>query len=76
MMGTMWLFMLFTVVVIGIVIVAGDILLVRWLETNRGEKRKNAPGDDAETILQERLARGEIDANEYQERLKTLHNAK
>lgn len=68
--GVLWL-ILIIVLLIGLFILAGTVLLLRP-PGNRtsGEKHKYSIAD----ILQERLARGEIDPDEYRERLKTLHN--
>ena len=38
----------------------------------RGGRQAGTPGPDAREILQQRFARGEIDAGEYQARLDTL----
>jgi putative membrane protein len=51
--------------------VALVVFLVRWV----GGEPKAAGKADAESILEQRYARGELDTPEYQERLKTLHNA-
>ena len=70
-MGYMMWLMMIGMVLVGTVIVAIAILVVRylWIGT-MGKKRKN----DAESVLKECLARGEIDPDEYRERLNTLHN--
>jgi len=64
--GMMWPMMLGMLLVWTFVIV-GAVLLVRfvWARWGGGEPT-------AQRILQERLARGEIDREEYQERLSTL----
>jgi putative membrane protein len=48
--------------------------LVRWLVFGRWGRRGGGPNgiERARAILAERYARGEIDANEYQERLERL----
>jgi putative membrane protein len=51
--------------------------LVFWLITSvaRDPGRGRDPGADPERILAERFAAGEIDADEYQQRLETLRRA-
>jgi putative membrane protein len=44
------------------------VLAIRWLSQNGGKDKRSSALD----ILQERLARGEIDADEYQIRKKAL----
>jgi putative membrane protein len=46
------------------------VFLVRWIG---GETKKDV-GVNAEAILEQRYAKGELDTPEYQERLKTLHS--
>ena len=50
------------------------IFLVRWVVFGRWGRRRWGPNgiERARAILAERYARGEIDANEYQERLDRL----
>ena len=64
--GMMWPMMLGMLLVWTLVIV-GVVVLVRFLWTRSGGGESAA-----KRILQERLARGEIDREEYQERLSTL----
>jgi len=65
--GGVWIFMalmmLFGVVVIGLVI---------WLIARGGEHRTRSGLENARSILAERLARGEINPDEYRERLQQL----
>jgi putative membrane protein len=49
------------------------VVLVRGREPRAGDRPDDRP--DAETILAERLARGEIDPAEYAERLEALRRA-
>ena len=67
MMGLMMLGM----VVVAVVIIVGIVLLIRaaWARA-AGEKAKNS----AESVLRERFARGEIDPEEFQERLDLLRS--
>jgi putative membrane protein len=51
-------------------LVLGGIVLYRSL--NRDERRADAPGADAEQLLDERFARGEIDAEDYRQRRELL----
>ena len=44
------------------------VLAIRWLSQNGGKEKRSSALD----ILQERLARGEIDADEYQTRKNAL----
>ena len=70
-MGYMMGWMLIGLVVIGFLVVVAAVLTIRYLGSKTtGEKRKNT----AESILNERLARGEITPDEYRERLNMLHH--
>ncbi|MBA4613118.1 SHOCT domain-containing protein [Stappia taiwanensis] len=60
----MGLMMLFWILLIGVAILGGIWLARRGI----GERTRS----DAQEILRERLARGEIDVAEYEERRKTL----
>ena len=62
--------LLFLGVLIGLVV-----LVVRWLGSSEHSPFRHAPGAGARSpldILKERLARGEIDVAEYEERRRTL----
>ena len=70
--GLMILFM-----ILWLLFLVGIIALVVWLVmrlffNRRGAERQQARGDSAEEILQERFARGEIDAEEYEHSLEVL----
>ncbi len=70
--GLMILFM-----ILWLLFLVGIIALVVWLVmrlffNRRGAERQQARGDSAEQILQERFARGEIDAEEYEHSLEVL----
>ena len=70
MSGMIWSILL-SLLLIGGLILAGFVLLRRPYENQTsGEHRRYS----VEDILQERLARGEIDPNEYRERLNALHS--
>ncbi len=70
MMGGWWLLnALFSLLILGLVI-GGVILLLRRLD--RSPSSQPAPAASAEAILADRYARGEIDEQEYQQRLATL----
>jgi len=68
--GPMWM-MIFWVVLIGI----GIFLLTKFINGDekkiKGKQNKNNSSNTPLLIIQERLARGEIDGTEY-ERLKTI----
>lgn len=66
-LGPLWM-----IVVIG-ALVAGVVLLVRWLGgTGLGNEPGTMAGNRAVDILKERFARGEIDKNEFEERRRFL----
>lgn len=77
-----WLF--FLLVVVGVVVLV--VLLVRLLSGGGGRgdgggaaggaPRPTGPGGRAREILDERYARGEIDAAEYAERLRVLRDGR
>ena len=49
------------------------VFAVRWLmDRDNGGSGSGRRGSSAEDILKERLAKGEIDSEEYRERMKTL----
>lgn len=66
--GWWWLTALFSLVILGLVI-GGVILLLRRLD--RGHSSQPATAG-AEAILADRYARGDIDEQEYRQRLATL----
>lgn len=55
-------------------LVMGIVLLVRFLAQSSGPAARPEPRSPKD-ILDERFARGEIDANEYEDRLRTLRGA-
>ena len=63
---------------IGVVIVAATVVLVVWIVVRMTRPQSNSgpstssPRSPAEDLLAERLARGEIDAGEYRERMDAL----
>lgn len=67
MMGGMMLMMLLGTVLFVALLIAGIVLLVRFLRGGTG-----GSGSEALNILQARFANGEIDREEYQERRMTL----
>ena len=74
--GGWWMFLgpLWMIVVIG-ALIAGVVLLVRWLGGPGGAPgggQGPAPGNRALDILKERFARGEIDKDEFEERRRLL----
>jgi putative membrane protein len=57
------------------ILVALVVLVVRWLGSSEHSPFRHAPGPGARSphdILKERLARGEIDVAEYEERRRAL----
>jgi putative membrane protein len=73
-MGAGWLLMVFAIVLPTLAIAAGLIAVPLW----RGSARPPAAGraPEAELLLGDRFARGEIDAEEYEQRLRTLRAAR
>jgi putative membrane protein len=72
--GTAWMWMLpmmiLMVVVVGVIVWA-------VLNTSRGSDSPGPrPKPTPEDVLADRFAHGEIDADEYRERVDTLHNAR
>lgn len=77
MMGMMGLWMLLVVLVFIALVVGGVYLLVRAIRGDGAEGHGDARGrtasrSDALAILEERYARGEIDAEDFEERRRTL----
>jgi putative membrane protein len=72
-MGTGWLMMIFAIVLPTLVIAAGLIAVPLW----RGPAKPPAANraSEAELLLGDRFARGEIDTEEYEQRLRTLRAA-
>lgn len=67
-----WLLMSLMMLVIVVLVAWGLLLLWRASEAPAA-RTSPAPARTPEAILAERLARGEIDAEEYRERLDALH---
>ena len=63
-MGAMWLFWLFVLI--------GAVALIAWLVSRTPIQTTAGRRSSAEEILKERYARGEIDKQEYQQRLTEL----
>ena len=61
MMGGMWLFS----ILFWILIIAGVVLIVRWL-TERNGQGKTSPAESPLTILKTRYAKGEIDKETFE----------
>lgn len=55
-----------------IAIVVGGVLVVAWLVTQGRSSRPASPEESALDILKKRYARGEIDKEEFEEKLKGL----
>jgi putative membrane protein len=56
-------------------VIAGVVLLVRWLSSDRRAPVPPPQADDPRRILAERYARGEIDEAEYRQRMNVLGGA-
>ncbi|MFH7594800.1 SHOCT domain-containing protein [Streptomyces racemochromogenes] len=71
--GWGWFAMTAGMILFWALIIAAAVLLVRAL--NRPQEHTHTPADAPapEHILAQRLARGEIDADEYERRLAVLH---
>jgi putative membrane protein len=68
-MGTAWILITLTVVL--------STLVLAFVLPARGQRPPSAPpAPDAERVLADRFARGEIDAEEYEQRLHTLRAAR
>lgn len=63
-----WMWLLAGLMMFGWLLV---ILAVAWLVTTRPEQHPSVPTDRAREILADRYAQGEIDLEEYRERLGT-----
>ncbi len=69
-----WLAMSVMMVLFWSLVIAGVVVLVRYLGGGRPTGGSGAGGDraDAENVLAERFARGEIDEDEYKRRSELL----
>lgn len=73
MWGGIGIGMFFFMIVFWIALIAGVVALVRWLWTGASVGSKSAsPDNDAEAILRIRFAKGEINEEEYRNKLQTL----
>ena len=59
-------------ILVWVLIIAGIVMLAKWLFTAYGTGSRNGDGSNALDILKERYARGEIDEQEYQKRKRDL----
>jgi putative membrane protein len=71
-MGAGWSLIVFAIVLPALLLAVG--LLVGQFRNGPGAARP--PESDAEGLLAERLARGEIDAEEFEQRLRALRAAR
>jgi putative membrane protein len=69
-----WLLMTLTTVGFWALVVFGIVALFRGARDS-GTRTDRRPEQDAQHILDERFARGEIDADEYRARRDALHSA-
>jgi putative membrane protein len=61
-------------VVFGALLISAVVLAVRYLLSSQGSRAAPGAGPSrAESLLAERFARGEIDDDEYQRKLRLLH---
>jgi putative membrane protein len=72
--GWGWVGMTIGMVVFWGLVITAIVLLVRGVVRNE-QPRAVSPPADAEQLLAERFARGEIDEQEYRDRLATLRGA-
>jgi putative membrane protein len=70
-----WLLMSVTTVAFWAVVVFGIVALFRGTRDS-GPRPGRRDEDSADHILEERFARGEIDAEEYRQRKQVLHSAR
>lgn len=66
-----WIAMTLVMVTFWALVIYGIVIIFRT--TDRGTADPRTPGRDPQEILNERFARGEIDADEYRARQETLH---
>lgn len=59
-------------ILVWVLIIAGIVMLVKWLLTSYGAGGRSGGRSNALDILKERYARGEIDEQEYQKRKRDL----
>jgi putative membrane protein len=72
---TGWILMAAVTVIFLALVIAGVVLVARYLTSSRRGSGANATGGlpgGAEEVLAQRYARGEIDDDEYQRRFETL----
>lgn len=65
--GGWWWFNLIFMILFWILIILGVVALIKWLMNNQA-----IGGNSAMDILKERLAKGEIDKKEFEEKAKML----
>ena len=76
MWGSFGIGMMFFMLVFWVLIIAGGIALVRWLWSGPGGSHgTQSAGESAEEILKKRFARGEIDKEEFDSKLRHLRGA-
>ena len=76
MWGGMGIGMFFFMILFWGLVIAGGVMLVRWLWSGGSGSQKFPPfRDDAQEILKTRFAKGEIDAEEFQSKMETLQKS-
>lgn len=66
-----WVVMTLMMLVFWGLLIFGGIAV--WRSLNRGDHRRREDRPDADQLLDERFARGEIDAEDYRQRRELLH---
>jgi putative membrane protein len=69
-----WIVMTLMMLVFWGLLIFGGIAIYR--SVNRDDRRSHESRADAEQLLDERFARGEIDAEDYQQRRELLHTGR
>lgn len=73
MMGFGWIFGFLFMLLVIVLIVAAIVVVLRWLGIGwAGQAGGGSPRPDPLDVLKERLARGEISVEEYEERKRAL----
>ena len=76
MWGSFGIGMMLFMLIFWILIIAGGVALVRWLWSGTGGTHgAQSTGEPAEEILKNRFARGEIDKEEFDSKLRHLRGA-
>ncbi|MDX6382073.1 MAG: putative rane protein [Rubrobacteraceae bacterium] len=71
-LGWLWVLIPLALWVVLFVLVAWGVTMMFFIQRGRGRERSELQWSQAEEILRERFARGELDAEEYIERSRVL----